>query len=847
VHAQSQPTCARVGTGALAEPPPSRAPDTCKEGDVASNGSKGKSTKGPDESKRTAAGGDVASTGAASSRPASSRAASSGDAMTAGSGQMRGSAMRTGATSGMTRNAMRSDDSGGARSMPGGRMSSAGTDAGDGGVAGVAVGGFGGAGTGSGSGGGGGSFGGGGGSGDSGRAGPPTRRSCGVMDVHRRLLSTSPDYAAARASIEDRIASVAGRFAAAPRFAGVARIPIVVHIVYNTSDQNISDAQIHSQIDVLNRDFRATNPDVSTVPAPFAGLVADAEMEFVLASVDPDGNATDGITRRETTVTSFTHDDAVKFSSSGGTDAWPSDRYLNMWVCQLGGGLLGYAQFPGGPAQTDGVVITHTAFGTTGTASPPFHLGRTATHEIGHYLDLFHIWGDDGTGCTGSDLVDDTPNQAGPNTGTPSFPHVSCDNGPNGDLYVDYMDYVDDEAMVMFTTGQVARMQACLDTVRSSLAQAAGQAAPVPAGPVVSWGSDRLDAFVVGTDRAIYHKWWDGASWGPSTTDYEYMGGVCMSPPEVASWGPNRLDAFVLGTDRALYHKWWDGSSWGPSTTEYEFMGGVCLSPPRVASWGPNRLDAFVLGSDRALYHKWWDGSSWGPSITDYEYLGGVCMSPPTVVSWGSDRLDVFVIGTDNALYHKWWDGSGWGPSVVDFENLGGVCASPPTVVAWGPNRLDVFVIGTDSALYHKWWDGSSWGPSATDWEYMGGICTSAPTVVAWGPDRLDVFVVGTDSALYHKWWDGSSWGPSLTGYEYLGGVCVDQPRAVAWGPDRLDVFVVGTDSALYHKWWDGSSWGPSITDYEYMGGVISDLRIVLPGVGVPAQAATAAPVGART
>jgi hypothetical protein len=564
--------------------------------------------------------------------------------------------------------------------------------------------------------------GGGGGAGGAGGPEPPRRRTCGTQDVHRRLLIESAEYRAARAEIEN---ATMERLALAPeaRFAGVARIPVVVHVVWNTAAQNISAAQITSQIDVLNHDFRATNADVANVPSVFAGLVADARIEFFLATTDPSGNPTNGITRTSTNQASFSDDDAVKSSATGGADPWPADRYLNMWVCLLGGGLLGYAQFPGGPAQTDGVVITHTAFGTTGTAAAPFHLGRTATHEIGHYLNLFHIWGDDGSGCTGSDQVADTPNQGGPNFGCPTFPHVSCNNGPNGDLFMDYMDYVDDACMVMFTHGQAVRMEACIDTVRTSLPLFAGR--PTPSGPVVSWASDRIDAFVIGTDRALYHKWWDGSSWGPSVTDYEYMGGVCFSPPRVAAWGENRLDVFVISSDSALYHKWWDGSSWGPSVIDYEYLGGVCSSPPEVVAWGENRLDLFVLGTDHALYHKWWDGSSWGPSVTDWEYMGGVCTSQPTVVSWGPDRLDVFVTGTDSALYHKWWDGSSWGPSVTDYEYLGGVCTSRPRVTAWGPNRLDVFVTGTDSALYHKWWDGSSWGPSVTDYEYMGGVITA--------------------------------------------------------------------------------------------------------------------------
>ncbi|MCW2683057.1 MAG: zinc metalloprotease, partial [Blastococcus sp.] len=616
------------------------------------------------------------------------------------------------------------------------------------------------------------------------------------------------------------------------RFPGVAYIPVVVHVVHNTAAQNISDAQITSQIDVLNRDFRATNPDVSIVPPAFAPLIADSRVEFFLATTDPAGNPTTGITRTQTAVASFGGDDKVKRAATGGVDAWPADEYLNIWVCQLSGGLLGYAQFPGGPADTDGVVCTHSGFGLGGTATAPFHLGRTATHEVGHYLNLFHIWGDDGTGCGGTDEVADTPNQGGGNTGVPTFPHVSCGNGPNGDLFYDYMDYSDDAVLVMFTHGQAARMEACLDGVRRSLAQGAPATRRRPAGPVVAWDANRLDAFVLGTDRAMYHKSWNGSSWAPSVTGYEYLGGVCQGPPEVATWGPNRLDAFVLGTDRAVYHKWWNGSSWGPSVTGYEYMGGICMSQPKVATWGPDRLDLFVLGTNRAMFHKWWNGSSWGPSLTGYENLGGTCMSAPTVVSWGRDRLDAFVVGTDGALLHKWWNGSSWGPSLTGWESLGGVCAGPPTVVSWGPNRLDVFVVGTDSALYHKWWNGSAWGPSVTGWEYMGGVCTSAPAVASWGPDRLDVFVTGTSSQLHHKWWNGSSWGPSVTGYEAMGGTIIGDPRVVAWGPNRLDVFVTGTNGALAHKWWNGSSWGPSLTGYESLGGIISSFR---DGEGAPA------------
>lgn len=345
---------------------------------------------------------------------------------------------------------------------------------------------------------------------------------------------------------------------------------------------------------------------------------------------------------------------------------------------------------------------------------------------------------------------------------------------------------------------------------------------PAPSGPAVAWAANRLDVFVIGTDSALYHKWWNGSAWGPSVTGYEGMGGTILSDAQVVAWGPNRLDAFVIGTDSSLYHKWWNGVAWGPSVTGYEAMGGKILGRPKIVAWGPNRLDVFVTGTDSALYHKWWNGAAWGPSVTGYETLGGVMLNDPEAVAWGPNRLDVFVVGTDSALYHKWWNGSSWGPSISGYEFMGGKILRRPKAVAWGPNRLDVFVIGTDSALYHKWWNGSAWGPSVTGYEAMGGIITSEPEVVSWGPNRLDVFVVGTDSALYHKWWNGSAWGPSVTGYEYMGGKLIGAPRVVSWGPNRLDVFAIGTDSALYHKWWDGNAWGPSVTGWEAMGGIIT-------------------------
>lgn len=286
------------------------------------------------------------------------------------------------------------------------------------------------------------------------------------MAAHHRLLDTQPGYADTCAEIENFT-----YFRRAPAREAVLRIPVVVHVVWQTGSQNVSDPQVHSQLAVLNQDFRAANPDLDrVVPEVWRPLVADARLEFALATADPDGAPTTGIVRARTTLPAFDTDDAVKSTAAGGSDPWPADRYLNIWVCELAGGLLGYAQFPGGPPATDGVVVLHRGFGTTGTAAAPFDRGRTTTHEVGHWLNLRHIWGDDGDGCHGSDFVADTPNQAGPNLGCPTFPSVSCQNGPDGDMFMNYLDYTDDACMAMFTTGQLARIDATLAGPRASLA-----------------------------------------------------------------------------------------------------------------------------------------------------------------------------------------------------------------------------------------------------------------------------------------------------------------------------------------------------------------------------------------
>lgn len=226
---------------------------------------------------------------------------------------------------------------------------------------------------------------------------------------------------------------------------GTLNIPVIVHVIYNNANENISAQQIDSQIAVLNEDFRATNGAVSQVPSEFAGLVADSNINFSLSQV----------IRVASTRTSWGTNDAMKYASNGGSDAVTPNAALNIWVCNIGGGILGYAQFPGGNSNTDGVVVSPQYFGTTGFVSSPFDGGRTATHEVGHWLNLRHIWGDGR--CRQDDFVADTPSSDAPNYGCPSYPTVNC---RSNDMTMNYMDYVNDDCMYMFSQGQKERMRA---------------------------------------------------------------------------------------------------------------------------------------------------------------------------------------------------------------------------------------------------------------------------------------------------------------------------------------------------------------------------------------------------
>ncbi len=289
---------------------------------------------------------------------------------------------------------------------------------------------------------------------------------CGTTIKESELIKKNINYKNYRKAFREQISTYTQRKKSDAK--SLYTIPVVIHVVYRNNTQNISDLQIQSQIDILNADFRLNNADTNLIPTPFKNLAADCQIEFCLAQTDPQGNPTSGITRTQTSVNQIGNTNYWYKSNQGGKDIWDRDQYLNIWVCDLGGGLLGFAHYPGSPSNHDGVVIDYKYFGNTGTATSPYNLGRTLTHELGHWLGLAHIWGDS---YCGNDNISDTPVHEGANYGCQSFPKMnSCPGaGVDGEMFMNYMDYGEDACLNMFTYGQKNAMQYVLNNQRASL------------------------------------------------------------------------------------------------------------------------------------------------------------------------------------------------------------------------------------------------------------------------------------------------------------------------------------------------------------------------------------------
>ncbi|MEM6806467.1 MAG: M43 family zinc metalloprotease, partial [Bacteroidota bacterium] len=422
------------------------------------------------------------------------------------------------------------------------------------------------------------------------------QRTCGTQEYTDNMLKSNPNIRYRMRLVEDQTQENVKSSAA--RVNGDVVIPVVVHVVYQTTEQNISDAQIKSQIKVLNEDFQRKNSDRDQTPAIFQSVAANTGIRFQLATRDPNGNSTTGITRKKTYKASFyTNDNDVKYSAMGGVDPWPTDQYLNIWVCNLGLGILGYSQFPGGPKETDGVVIGYKFFGTIGDLKAPFNLGRTTTHEVGHWLNLRHIWGDGPCGV--DDHVADTPAADAPSSGC-YFGRKSCGSV---NMTQNFMDYTDDACMNLFTKGQAQRMRALFAEGghRHSLMESKGIPRNTPPKPepqvTVLEFPDEVNIADVSKNSAFF-------SWNEVSSASQYM--ARMRRKGSNKWSPRKFQKTYVNatglrscTEYEFQLASISGSKSSSYSPSYIFKTEGCGSEAPIALQAPRSLKSQQIGSNQ--------------------------------------------------------------------------------------------------------------------------------------------------------------------------------------------------------------------------------------------------------
>jgi hypothetical protein len=260
---------------------------------------------------------------------------------------------------------------------------------------------------------------------------------------------------------------------------------------------------------------------------------------------------------------------------------------------------------------------------------------------------------------------------------------------------------------------------------------------------VASWGSGRLDVFAWGSDRRLWHKWYDGGAW----SSWQNLGGELTSDPTAVSWGDGRIDVFAKGGSDQLVHKWFTRSD---GWSGWQDLGGTLTSAPDVASWGSGRLDVFARGGSNQLVHKWYSNSTWYA----WEHLGGTLTSSPSAVSRMSGVIDVFARGGGNQLVQRSYANSSW----TDWAHRGGTLTSSPDAASWGSQRVDVFARGGSDELVSLTFSGS-W---ATSWTHLGGTLYSDPGAESWGGGRIDVFARGGNNVLVQRYYTNGSWSGSF-------------------------------------------------------------------------------------
>lgn len=284
---------------------------------------------------------------------------------------------------------------------------------------------------------------------------------CGSPEYLKNQMDKDPNLASSMMLAEKQLQKWINE-SYNPNSKTVITIPVVVHIVYYSAEENLSDSRVQEQIDALNMNFAGLN--LHSMEAFSTSLKSNTGIQFCLAQRKPDGSATNGIERRYNAVDTVFQsiNDGVKFYLSGGLDSWDATKYFNIWVCDLAGFIVGgYGTFPTTINNKYGAVLAYRGFGVTG-AYPNYNEGALATHEIGHCFNLWHTWGDDNGACTGTDYCGDTPNEADRishyQTGVVTD---ACSPSAPGVMYMNFMDNTYDNVKTNFTPNQTARIQAC--------------------------------------------------------------------------------------------------------------------------------------------------------------------------------------------------------------------------------------------------------------------------------------------------------------------------------------------------------------------------------------------------
>lgn len=566
-------------------------------------------------------------------------------------------------------------------------------------------------------------------------------------------------------------------------------IQVWFHVINNGAgirNGNVPQSWIDAQMKVLNSAFSGMDPVGTGVNTPF---------RFSLAGVTRTTNSrwyrmTNGSDEEREAKTE------LRIGGSG---------ILNIYTANVRG-AGGWGTLPSvydEDPTMDGVVCLFTML--PGGSYTHYNQGDVATHEVGHWLGLFHTF--EGGCSRRGDSVDDTPAESSDASGCPSGRDTCRSSG--WDPIHNFMDYSDDECRYEFTQGQAERMIALARTYRGlegtppspiTTNQRVGR-------KVMRNADGRMEVFMIGSDHALRHKWQVAVNGGWS--DWESLGGNLVSEPVVGMNADGRLEVFAIAAHRALVHKWQVAPNGGWS--DWHSLDGPVYGNPAVGRNLDGRLEVFALWGDGSIWHKfqWAPNSGWSA----WAALSGPLTSDPVVVANADGRLEVFATAADSALWHTWQlaPNSGWS----QWQSLGGIVTSNPAVAMNADGRLEVFVRGSDYALHHKYQFAPNSGWS--DWSRLGGYLTSSPIVGANLDGRLELFVRGSDYALHHKYQIAPNGGWS--GWESLGGYLTSTPAFGKHADGRLEVFVRGSDYALHHKfqWAPNSGW----SEWASLGGYL--------------------------